>query len=227
MKSILFLIALVVSASELFARSGTSQVAWPGQPVAGRADWPSNALELINDPTRTEGWNPWFSEWPNDVKHFTFKVRDSDDVNRLIRKLAAIPTTNVQIKLSPEREPASLGFTTRLKPGNGHAALFSLGSQKMIDTWYARQKEAEPGVRQFGVLRHTNAPAALPPTLTLYAGSPRIDLAHLDIPAHVQVTADIPDSAQKEKPDDPTFKAIDTFVARHQATQQPAAARQK
>jgi hypothetical protein len=207
---------VLATAANLFGRSGTSQVAWPGRPVAARADWPSNALELINDPARTEGWNPWFSEWPNDVEHFTFKLRDTDDANRLLRRLAKIPG-KVELKLNPGREPGALGFTTGLKPGNGHAALFSLGKQKRIDEWFARLPQDEHGVRIFGKQRHTNAPAALPPTLTLYINSGSIELEKLEIPARVNVTADISETARKADTNDSVIKSIDEFVARRRA----------
>ena len=207
---------VLATTANLFGRSGTSQVAWPGKPVAARADWPSNALEVINDPARTEGWNPWFSEWPNDAQHFTFKLHDTGDANRLLQQLAKIPG-KVELKLNPAREPGALGFTTRLKPGNGHAALFSLGIQKRIDEWFARLPQDGHGVRIFGIQRHTNAPVALAPTLTLYVGSGRIELEKLEIPVRVNVTADVSEAARKTDANDSVIKSIDEFVARRRA----------
>jgi hypothetical protein len=30
------------------------------------------SFDLVNDPLRTQGWNPWFSEWPNDMNFYAF-----------------------------------------------------------------------------------------------------------------------------------------------------------
>ena len=64
--------ALVLAASNTLAMSGTSQVAWRGKAVAVQPDWPEGVLDLVNDPLRTEGWNPWFSECPNDMNFYAF-----------------------------------------------------------------------------------------------------------------------------------------------------------
>jgi hypothetical protein len=169
-----------------------------------------------HDPIRTGGWNPWFSEWPNDVQHFTFKLHNTDDANRLIRQLAKIPR-KVELKLNPGREPGALGFMSALKAMNGHAALFSLGNQKRIDEWFARLPQDEHGVRTFGIQRHTNAPVALAPTLTFYVSSGRIELEKLEIPGRVNVTADISEAARQTNANHSVIKSIDEFVARRRA----------
>src|SRR5688500_7364686 len=129
MRSLLPLIycAIILTPSVSFGISGSRPVAWPGQAVLDDTGWPRGALELINDPARTEGWNPWFSGWPNDVHYYLFKTSTADDVNRLIRRLAAIQT-NVHLKLNPASEAGALAFTTGMKKGNGHAVVFALGN---------------------------------------------------------------------------------------------------
>jgi hypothetical protein len=208
-----FLLLLLAAVASSSAMSGTTQVAWPGKPVTAEADWPAGTVALLNDPLRAAGWNPWFSEWPNDVNHYEFKPRTTNDVNRLVAGLAAIKSDRLCLILSPEQEPRGLGFTTRLPASNGVAAVFALGSQQRIDQWYPHLLESSPGVRKFGVHTFSEAPKATPPTLTLYVGSPAIDLTALSVPANVQVTgvkpaADDPDPARRSR-----AQAIEEFIA--------------
>jgi hypothetical protein len=215
--------AVLLAAVQAPAISGTTQVAWPGRPVRAEADWPAGVLELVNDPLRAAGWNPWFSEWPNDVNHYEFKVRGTDDVNHLLERLAAIRGARAQVRLNPGQEARALAFTTVLNEGSGTAVVFRIGSQQRINEWYERLPEAEPGVRKFGVHRYTNAPTATPPTLTLYVGHETIDLAQLKIPAAVDVVADRTPSQRARQPDENLFQAIDDLAARHKAASTRAA----
>jgi hypothetical protein len=205
--------ACLLGAITAFGMSGTDQVAWPGKPVSAETNWPPGTVELLNDPLRAAGWNPWFSEWPNDVNHYEFKPRTTKEVNHLVALLAAIKADRVCLILSPEQEPRGLGFTTRLQPSNGVAAVFAIGRQKRIDEWYQHLDETSPGVRKFGVHTFTEPPKAMPPTLTVYVGNPIIDLQALQVPAIVQVTstklsADDTDPARQSR-----SKAIEEFIA--------------
>ncbi len=218
------LCALLALSQCVFAMSSTSQVATEGRPVPKAAvetyGWPAGVLDLVNDPLRSNGWNPWFSEWPNDVNHYEFKLREHDDLKKIIQKLATIRCDCVRITLDPGKEPGALGFTTVLPKGNGTAAVFAIGSQKIIDAWYLRLPEMEPGVRKFGVLRYTECPKALPPTLTLFVGNSAIDLGNLEVPTHVEVRGAVSDSYRKEHAKDPLVSAIDAFVAGHREKQE-------
>lgn len=194
------------------AISSTEEIASEGQAASADPDWPKGVLELVNDPLRTEGWNPWFSEWPSDVYHYGLRVRNAEDINHLIAKLAAILTMNAQVFLRPEKEVGGLGFTTQIQKGNGLGATFSFGNQKRINQWFEHLREVEPRVKKFGVHRLTKPPEALPPTLTLYVGHAAVDLKKLRIPQKIKVISEIPDSYRKQHPDDSTIKAIDKFV---------------
>jgi hypothetical protein len=219
---------LVLTAANAPAMSSTDQVAWRDKPVKAQADWPEGVLDLVNDPLRTEGWHPWFSEWPNDVNHYTFQISGTNDVNHLVTKLAAIKNAKAQVLLYPDKEARGLGFTTVLEEGNGAAVVFSIGSQERINQWYEHLKEAEPGVRVFGVNRFHKPPEAQPPTLTLHAGNQAIDLKALKIPPSVEVKAVVPAADRAEGKNAALVKAIDDFVAKHQtksakpAPKQPA-----
>ncbi|MEP6664556.1 MAG: hypothetical protein ABJC04_12925 [Verrucomicrobiota bacterium] len=204
------------------AISSTSEVAREGQAVPTDPDWPKGVVELVNDPLRTDGWNPWFSEWPNDVYHYGMRVRNAEDINHLITKLAAIKTTNAQVCLRPEKEVGSLGFITVIEKGNGLAATFSFGNQKRINQWFEHLPEIEPGVKKFGVHRLTKPPEALPPTLTLYVGHAAVDLKKIQIPEKIKVISEISDSDRKVQLDDPTIKAIDKFVAQRKSDENSA-----
>src|SRR5262245_52598993 len=122
-----FFLLSLFAAFHALAMSWTSKVASTGQAVLAQSHWPSGVLELLNDPLRADGWNPGFSEWPNDVSHYEFKILESGDIQPLIKKFTAI-RSKVQIRLRPEKEARGLGFTTVLKEGNGTAIVFSIGN---------------------------------------------------------------------------------------------------
>ena len=205
---------LLAFASSLLAMSGTTQVAWPGKPVMAVPDWPAGTEAFLNDPRRTEGWNPWFTEWPNDVNHYCFRLQSSNDVNEVLAKLGAIKSPGATILLSAEAEPRGLGFSTVLPASNRIAAVFAIGSQRQIDEWYQRLPEGTPGVRKFGVHTFHEAPKATPPTLTLYVAHPAVVLDALRIPANIQVRATklARDDADPERRK--CAALIDEFVAR-------------
>jgi hypothetical protein len=164
------------------AASGTSIVATEGQEAYIQDNWPDGVAAVVNDPTRTEGWNPWFTEWPNDVHQYAFKIESTDDVNRLLEKLADVKSNVRQLRLSPLKEPESLGWSTRLPEDNGIAAVFSIGDQMQIDQWYGRVR------KPFGTLNFKAAPVAVPPTLTLFVQNKAIDLDALKIPEGIDVS---------------------------------------
>ncbi|MFT5126970.1 MAG: hypothetical protein ACI8W8_000568 [Rhodothermales bacterium] len=213
------------------AISSTSQVASEGQllpkAVVETYGWPEGVLDLVNDPLRSNGWNPWFSEWPNDVNHYEVNLREHHDLDKIIQKLSAIRCDVVRIQLDPGTEPGALGFTTSLPKGNGTAAIFAIGSQKIIDQWFRGLPEIEPGVRKFGVQRYTESPKALPPTLTLFVGHRAIDLEKLAVPARIEVSGTFSDAYRKEHKDDPMVTGIDDFITGHRKKQEEVRIRNK
>jgi hypothetical protein len=174
---------LVVIASEACAISGTAIIATKGQPVPASAAWPAGVAAIVNDSTRTTGWNSWFSEWPNDVNQYAFEIKGTEDVNRLIEKLAATKADLRQIRLSYLPEPSGLGWVTQLPKGNGIAAVFSIGDQGRIDEWFKTVR------KPFGVMEFTAAPVAVPPTLTIFVQHKLVDLNKLTIPKGMTVTS--------------------------------------
>jgi len=210
--------ALVVMAGVLFAlplplpaASGTHRVASRGKPVAAADGWPEGVLALVNDPARTDGWRPWFSGLPNAITYYCFVVNDTEDVNRLVRRLAKVKADVLQLRLRAGQHRAVQGGSTVSPQDEGAAVVFSIGDQASINRWYQRLPEVSPGVRQFGVHRYTKPPAALPPTLTIYVGHKAVDLDRLKVPPNVRVQASISDARQEdarvESPADRVFRA--------------------
>ncbi|MHB9067333.1 MAG: hypothetical protein ACYC4B_26410 [Pirellulaceae bacterium] len=165
------------------AAGGTDIVATKGQPAHVSPSWPEGCRELVNDASRTSGWNSWFTEWPNDVNQYAFEVKSTDDLNRLITKLAAIKTDLRQIRLSHLKEPNGLGWVTRVPEGNGIPVIFSIGDQARIDEWFKRVR------KPFGVMEFTATPEAVPPTLTIFVQNKVVKLDELDIPEGMDVLA--------------------------------------
>ena len=181
---VVFCIVLSIAAPRiLFSAGGTSTVATNGRPTHVSAGWPDGVGELVNDPMRTSGWNSWFTEWPNDVNQYAFEVKTTDDVNRLITKLASVKSDVRQIRLSYLKEPNSLGWVTRLPEGNNIAVIFSIGDQSSIDEWYKSLRQP------FGAMEFTAAPIAVPPTLTIFVQNESINLDQLKIPEGIQVAS--------------------------------------
>ena len=147
------------------------------------SSWPEKVGELVNDLSRTSGWNSWFTEWPNDVNQYAFEIKSTDELNRVIAKLAAIKTDLKQIRLSHLKEPAGLGWVTRVPDGNGIPVIFSIGDQIRIDEWYKHVR------KPFGVMEFTAAPVAVPPTLTIFAQNKSVELDQIKIPKVVHVSA--------------------------------------
>jgi hypothetical protein len=175
--------AVACGGNYAYGAAGTSQIASKGSPVGEMSQWPAGVLALVNDPTRTDGWNDWFSEWPNDVNQYQFQVADVDQVNGLIAKLAEIKFKPVRVYLSPLKEPRGYGWVSSLPEGNDTAVMLSIGDQKRIDEWYRHLPEG-----RFGVMKFTSVPTAVPPTLTLFVRNKAIDLARLRIPENVEVS---------------------------------------
>ena len=82
--------AYLVAPSVAWARAGFSPVAAEGQPVGEDKPWPARLVDVVNDPARSVGWNFWFSECSNDVNHYAFVAKSTDDLNRILKKLAAV-----------------------------------------------------------------------------------------------------------------------------------------
>jgi hypothetical protein len=164
------------------AAGGTSTVATKGQPAYASPSWPRGVDALVNDASRTTGWNAWFSEWPNDVHQYAFEIKSTDDINRLITRLAAIKANMLQIRLSHRKEPDGLGWVTRIPQGNRIPVIFSIGDQARIDAWYKQVQ------KPFGVLEFTRPPVAIPPTLTIFVQNKLVNLEELKIPKGIGVS---------------------------------------
>jgi len=167
---------------DAFAAGGTSIVATKGQPTHVAPGWPEGVGELVNDASRTSGWNSWFSEWPNDVNQYAFEIESIDDLNRLIDKLATIKSDLRHIRFSHLKEPNGLGWVTRVPEGNGIPVIFSIGNQARIDEWFKRVR------KPFGVMEFTATPVAVPPTLTIFVQNDVVILDELKIPDGIDVS---------------------------------------
>lgn len=182
-RSVWSVVVILCASSNLLAAGGTHTIATKGQPVTISEGWPEGVGAIVNDPTRTSGWNSWFSEWPNDVNQYAFEIASTDDLNRLLEKLAATKSEVRQVRLSYLKEPSGLGWVTSVPKDNNIAAIFSLGNQAQIDEWYKRVR------KPFGKMEFTAAPVAVPPTLTIFVQNKAVNLDELKIPAGIMVTS--------------------------------------
>ena len=208
--------ALLGATSTAWGIAGFSPVAQKDQPVKENNQWPAGIIEVLNDPARTVGWNFWFSELPNDVNHYVFVAKSTDDLNRVLKKLAAVDAKGVNVVLALGSEFPVGGFSF-LKKGNGAAAILAFGNQTTLNQWYAHLKETEPGVKKFGVHTYTAPPTAMLPTLTIYVENPAVDLAKLEIPARLTVAAAVSKEDREKRKDDAAIKGIDRLIEKRKA----------
>jgi len=177
-----FCVAACFASSSVLAGGGTLDIAAKGHPVPVSANWPEGVAAIVNDPLRASGWKPFFSEWPNDVNQYAFEIKNTNELNRLIAKLAATKAELRQIRLSPDKEPNVLGWMTSLPEGNTIPVIFSIGDQSRIDEWYKTVR------KPFGMMEFTAVPVAVPPTLTIFVQNEVVNLDQLKIPAGITVT---------------------------------------
>jgi hypothetical protein len=203
--------------SVVWAIAGFSPVAADGQRVEANPQWPTKMMDVVNDPARTVGWNSWFSECPNDINHFAFVAKSTDDLNRVLKKLATVDAKGTTVILALGRE-FPVGNFSFLKKGNNATAVFAFGNQAIINQWYVHLKEpdGEPGVKKFGMNRYTEPPKAMSPTLTIYVENPAVDIEKLVIPAALTVTAAITKEEREARKDEAPLKAIDALLLRRQ-----------
>jgi hypothetical protein len=170
------------------------------QELARVRGWPDGTLNLVNHPLRVEGWHSYFSELPNDVEQFAYRMENAADANQLIEVLGRIRSREVTLALTPLKEHAQEKRT--------FPAVFSLGSQPILDAWFKKL----PGGK-FGVHQYTEPPKAMPPTLLLCLGGGKIELERLQVPARVRVALSVPVDYEKEHPNDPLLARLKRYAA--------------
>lgn len=213
----LAMVVAVAAPAPVWAIAGFSSVAAQGQPLEDNGQWPVKMVDVLNDPARTVGWNFWFSECPNDVNQYAFVAKSTDDLNRILKKLAAVDAKGMTVVLALGKE-FPVGNFAFLKKGNNAAAVLAFGNQARINQWYIHLKEpeGEPGMKKFGVHRYTEPPKAMPPTLTIYVENPAVNIEKLSIPAELTVSAAITKEERAARKDDAPLKAIDALLLRRQ-----------
>ena len=217
LSAVLAAAVLVGIPSVAWAIAGFSPVASEGQRVGENPQWPAKMMDVVNDPARTVGWNFWFSECPNDVNHYAFVAKSTDDLNRVLKKLAAVDAkgTTVVLALGKEYPVGNFSF---LRKGNNAAAVLIFGNQSIINQWYVHLKEpdGEPGVKKFGVHRYTEPPKAMSPTMTIYVENPAVEVEKLVIPAALTVAAAVTKEEREARKDEAPLKAIDALLLKRQ-----------
>ncbi len=110
------------------------------------------------------------------MNQYAFEITTTDDLNRLIEKLATTKSEVRQVRLSHLKEPAGLGWVTRLPEANHIAVILSIGDQDRIDELYKRVR------KPFGDMEFTAAPIAVPPTPTIFVQNKAVNLSFYDGP---------------------------------------------
>jgi hypothetical protein len=229
----LTLAAVAIGSPSCFGAGGTSSVATKGSPAFVNPHWPPGVAELLEHPARGDGWNSWFTEWPNDVNHYEFHVTNTQQLNDVIALFAKIrvwkdavtdtpdedqigttrvphqeylqPPAEPEIRLCPTGEPAGFGWVSKFDAGNRIPIVFTIGNQHQLDEWYRNFIGPRNGV--FGVMIFADVPVAVPPTLTLFVDHTAVQPDKLEIPKGVSVSmGDLPGLWHKSNLVDPVPK---------------------
>lgn len=180
------------------------------QAVAKERGWPAGLLPLMNDPRRVRWYHIWHPYAPSDVQRFAYKVREMDDVNALVRLLAAAgPGCRPVVEISARA--GALGLDER--PTGAPVELW-VGSQPAIDRWFHGLDATQ---RQWF---HVRRPPAVSPTLVICAGHPSIDLEKLVVPPSLTVTTT---ADERDNNSLANMRArVDQFMARQDAMRREA-----
>ena len=63
---------ILVHTNITLAGGGTRSIATAGREAYVAPDSAEGIADLVNDESRTSGWNSWFTEWPSDVRHYAW-----------------------------------------------------------------------------------------------------------------------------------------------------------
>jgi len=222
-KIALFAVGFVVAwfgglmAPTCWARSANVIVAKEGKAVpkelAEQRGWPEGTLALVNHRLRTVGWHYTFNTDPMDRTYFAYRARTPADVqeNDVQEILDAFVPLKGSILLDPQSKPPANGVTLRdVSEDEGVFAVFSVGSQVLLDQWYGSLPKQPDGTRKVGKREYRQPPVASPPLLTLYVGNPAVKLEELKLPGGVQVVA-----ANLDNVDAAIADEIRQFVEKH------------
>jgi hypothetical protein len=209
----------------VLARSVTTIVAKEGEPVgadmARHYGWSDGTLGLINHRLRWIGWHYSFAMNAGDETHYAFRAKQPEQVQEIVESFAQLEASAPLLILDPRREPPS-GTMGLIRTNNNVAAVFSIGSQKIVDDWYRQLPKDPSGNRKSGKETYAKPPVARGPRLILYVAGPAVVLSQIKLPLRVNVIAPIADSLRKEHANDPVLQKIDLFVLEHSTKQEAA-----
>jgi hypothetical protein len=150
--------------------------------------WSTAILHLVNDPLRTDGWQPGFSESPCDGVLFDYAVQSIEDVNHLIALFTEIDDPDARIVLELGTQPSANRLMAKERP----PVVFSLGNQGIRTFWYRHAIRSKA--------KDFYGPKATPPTLTLYVEHRAIDLERLHFPPGINLSVGRSVEAKAEQP---------------------------
>jgi hypothetical protein len=216
------LIALVIAPPIAFGVLIMTKVASQGKPVTPVDTWPNGVEDLVNDEVRIDGWNDWFSGSLCSVSRYAFDVHHREDVDRLIRKLAAIEAEEVQLSLIPE-DGTRRTLSSDEDAGSAEkvGVVFTDVKLVRVDRGAKPSWGVKPGVRSLDISGDEKKPRLHSLTLILYLGHKAVDLESLKIPSNIHICTATGEAYRAKHKD--AFEKIDAFIEQHQARQKQSA----
>lgn len=214
---IILLLSLVAIVKPSAARSVTTILAKPGEPlpewVAPRHAWPEGVDKLLDHPSRHVVWKQNFNTDPADWTQAVFKPANHEALVEILTLFFAVESQTHFVGLDPHTSysPPAL-FPLDLEDCT---ASFMIGSQKALDEWYASLPTNKEGHRVHEHRVLTEAPKASGPVLHIFAGNKIVDLDSIALPESAKVQAIVTAAYRESHPDDPVVAAIDRLVMEH------------
>lgn len=153
--------------------------------LAAAHHWPEGSLELVNDPLRWRVHEVWVN---GTLAHYVdYRPETKEDLARLVRRTCEeIPWSNLTVYLHPDAEARFVSALDEYAPGNRISVILRLSEPirgflddaprvPFLDFDNFFLPPSLNGIRR----------EQLETSLTLYTGSPLVDLSTLQIPLHL------------------------------------------
>lgn len=176
---------VVVIGVSVFGAAGTDTLAWKGKKTSVSEGWPQGAGDLVNDRARTEGWKNWFSGMCDSPSNFAFEIENTEDLNRLLEKLAAMQCETKELWLDRRSDVREYRSGPDPRKGNQPAVVLQIGDQLELDHYLKNRTGREEDLWIILGDKEVDHLKVGPPRMLIHIQNPAVNLEKLHIPEGV------------------------------------------